>query len=401
MLTGSVTFTSLPSLVTAPNGLAFNIGDDTKHYLVVYQAAAIKLGSAEDNSYVTIKSEAQWQTDVASLSFGPTGTFHLSMAWPAIGLNRFCAVGYSLNTENSAGIHLAVGVWYTITNNTTVAVSGGFCYQATNSYVISNIPNIKTWQFASAVIGTSYYTINWMGGSAFGTGNQFLSKVALTGTVVDLSTDAWVGKNCAMPFGQARYTSSGSRRYINRSSIISDPAGIGVFFYATPQDGVGYAQSKLLYCVVNPSTMSLASGQADRSSEFGIPFTDDGKNLAGVAGQATDQYCCPSITGTTGNEIIFGRSYSDSRKIIGMRRFTQDLSTGVVTSLGASTFEGTADVFAAAMDQVQFQRETGILNTVMDNQAVFHFGGLADVAPPPAGTGRRWMATPGPYRVNV
>lgn len=376
LLTGSLAFSGG---ACTPSGLPFCIGLDGKHYLARCSTSdgdITSLACAETNAIGWTKSTADWRTDFGTLGYSPTGTFYPSMCWAAPGTPYFYIVGWSYFYDNTLGRSLAVGVRYKIADTTTATVDGaGFCYSCSGTSLLRT-PDVGGFQYAMNLIGANLYVVCRY---SFASGNVFLTKIALAGGS-NLASGSWESLSCAMTGGLGVYNSSSSRLYTNRSSIIQDPAGIGVFFYGTTVDGLGYSNAKLLYTVVNPTTMTAGS-QADRSAEFGIPFADDGLNFAGASsGNSRDQYTCPSVTGSAGNELIFGRTYSDARQTIGMRRFSQDISTGVVTSLGASSFQGTTSVFGAPLDQVQFYRETGQLNSVMDNEQTFYFGGQPSVA---------------------
>ena len=385
-LFGNITLLGCP----APTGMAFSIGLDGKKYLVQQSTdgSTTEVGCANTNTVFWSLDTTTWRANLGTLGIGVTGTFYPTQVWVNPGSDFFYVVGFSYWYDNSLGRSVTVGVGYSIVNDTTVVQSGpGICYSCSGTSLDRVVNGTDFYWSTWSGGGSDLFAITWVGQNIFSDGHAVVCKVPLAGGV-DLSSGAWEARCCELPFGLQPYIPfpAGSRFYTNKSTMITDPSGVGIYLYGTPVDNMtGYNPSKMNYCVLDPGTMTIPGGIVDRSADFGIPFADEGLNFVGGAGSVNDYYTAPSLTGVTGptgyNHLIMGRTYSDQQQVMGFREFEQNLVTGVITPLGGLIqFTYTADVFPTSMPQTQFQRVNSTsIDVVGDDQTIFHFGTYVSV----------------------
>lgn len=384
----------------APNGCLINAGLDGGSYIVQAQRpdpSNVNIGSIGLNSTHPVVDITRWRDDLDATVLTPAGVgpktgFSPSVVIPGYRSSLFWVVGFSYIGDNSAGLYLACGVRYQIVNNTTVAVDGGGLWRVTDTF---SIPDFSDLTFGAAIIGGKFYACTAMAATHNEDHHDYLVQLDSSGVDINLAAGAWDSHITQTPFELQWLLTNSGRVYTNCNSLEDAGGGlIGIYLYigvaeiaAWTTPPMPYAAPTLLYVTINPATHAVV-GPTDVSASFGVPWADAGKNFAGAAGTARDDYTSPSITD---GEIIFGRSFSDQNKMIRIRRFKK--VAGVPTAVSTHDFQGTPDVFAGTMDQIELYKSGSVINSGMTDNAIWRLGGLSL-----ASGSRRIVTEAGPIR---
>lgn len=337
-----------------PSGLLTMVGQDGQHYVLANPLGAtpIVLDHVEGVATVWTRTEAQWRTDLASLSMGDTGTAFISTEWGAPGTPYLYAAGYI----DKGGYFEVVIVEYTIVDSSTVTVSDGFRY-STLGY--TGVPDYVN---AVAVIGTDCYIVCSTGGSLVNfnpTHKAHLVKLPLTGGGVDASSESWEGQITELPWEWGFLRAINGRPYFSRASIFEVEDGIRVDCYIgkTEVDGNGNGLSPTIAALSEPAVLSTivspgthtTSGSTDVSDEYGVPFADTGLTFSGSPGTSRDDYTSPYLCAD--GKLRMGRGNSEDTTLGRIREFDLDTSgAGTVSPAAVNDYTLTDDPPALGQD---------------------------------------------------
>lgn len=349
-----------------PNGVLFTIATDGGHHVLarvgvdpfvfISHAETLTDGASE----VTTTT---WRADVAAQlgevdGVGGAGVVTPLMRIGVPGTNKFIILGQNFDTPEN--LYQVLGIEYAL--NAAGDVDYAHKYHYYNDAGNFAPPGFLGGAFGGAVgqalIGTDVYFIaDFLGG---GGGAMHLAWLPTdTDEVVPVS-GSWDDKRFELP---------GDFAAVLWWNDVT--GGAGIFEHA---DGIGilaYLDATLWHTVIGAGGSN--TGQNDISSDFDIPWDDEGKNFVGTPTAFIDDlYTTPSINVLPDGriELLFIRNYSDVDGMIGVRRFivTNDLAT--IISLGFFQVDLTDIAGAGAESSYGYREGDDIIWMIKENAAL-------------------------------
>lgn len=356
-----------------PSGVLFVIAEDGTHHVLAKTAGGnfVQIAAAETlTATATIISTATWRADVASqlgvtddIPAGGSGVVTPVFRIGCPGTSKFIVLGQNFNTP--AATYQITGIRYSIVSEGVTAIDGNYHYYQGGGGFLSGSHGGALGQ---VVIGSNVYFV-----AEFLFDGMQLVVLPINVSEVTLTADSWNQKRFELPGDMAdpAWWTPVSRDPKNLATLFAHEDGTGILGYRTTFEGE--AASTLFFTVVDSG--GAYSGLDDISATFGIPFSDEGFDFAGLASiNGDDWYTCPSINVLDDGrlEFMFLRGYSDHDGWIGVRRFICDPDLTNVETFSLAKIQITT-VVGITLEAVHGYREDGDIIWMIREDAALTF----------------------------
>lgn len=356
----------------APENGSFLVGEDGKHYSVLFNSGAasatqtLTFGQVESNAVQASRTRAQIVADCGVVT-GNVNAYDPKNMIPVVGtpfIGVFCR-------DDADTTRLAVPFYKINAASALEFVGYGAAYAGlTDDFCPAGGGNTGIINATVAASGEVYFIVQ-VRRAGFPVGLRYaLAHVPYLAGDVDLTPGSWNQRVTAAPFSTTFMSgaSGGGMTYANRCCLIDRGAGIiGLLRYLNQADidsnggGIGLTQTAMYYCEFDTVNRNISYPLTDKSALFGVPLSDLRKNFSGIGTSVNyDDYFGPVAVG---NEIFGLRNYSDNPNCLGIRRWDfPDRDT--VESLGFTQLDGFAGEAFLTNLEGGTARRVGVSDTV-------------------------------------